>query len=125
VLVLAAVTLWVLLFAAFAAVGGCSQRTAGMQSIACSRTMNSCGHEHWLGAEPRASLIFIAEPELMPIPAEEIARTDWPTAAGATSYGQTVDYQEYRYDAQGLGRYDYDYGYRTFTSVRSGQQSSN
>jgi hypothetical protein len=123
-LALAAVTLWVLLFVAFAAIGGCSQRTGPMQAVCCSRTMNQCGQGHWLGPEPRASLIFTAEPGLTPIPAEEIARADWPTTPGATSYGQTVNYQEYWYDSQRLGPCNYNYGYRSFTSVRTGQRSS-
>jgi hypothetical protein len=122
VLALAAVTLWVLLFAAFAAIGGCSQRTGAMQAVSC----RGHGHweGHWLEQEPRASLIFTAEPGLTPIPAEEITRADWPTTAGATSYGQTVNYQEYRHDVQGLGLYNYNYGYRTFTTWRTGQMVS-
>jgi hypothetical protein len=119
-LALAAVTLWVLLFAAFAAIGGCSQQGAHYSHI-----VNQCGQGHWLGLEPRASLVFTAEPGLTPIPAEEIARADWPTTAGATSFGQTINYQEYRYDAQGLGRYNCNSGYRTFTTWRSGQQTAN
>jgi hypothetical protein len=118
-LALAAVTLWVLLFAAFAAIGGCSQQGAHY-----SRIVNQCGQGHWLGLEPRASLIFTTEPGLTPIPADEIARADWPTTGGATSYGQTINYQEYRYDAQGLGRYNCNSGYRTFTTWRTGQQSA-
>lgn len=123
-LALAAVTLWVLLFAAFAAIGGCSQQRGAMQAMCCNRTTNQCGQGHWQGQEPRASLIFTTEPGLTPIPAEEITRADWPTTPGATSYSQTVNYQEYRHDVQGLGFYDYNYGYRTFTTWRTGQMVS-
>lgn len=124
VLVLTAVILWVLLFAVFAGVGGCSQRTTGMQPMSCC-AIDSCGRSHCLAGAPRASLLFVPYPELMPVSADEIARADWPTTTGATSYGEVIDYRVYRYDAQGLGPFDLDYGYRTFTSVRSGQQSSN
>lgn len=118
-LTLAAITLWVLLFAAFAAIGGCTAQT---KQVGCSHSGGRCGHGHWLAERPRSSLIFTAEPGLTPISAEEISRADWPTTGGRTSYGQTVNYQEYRYDTQGLGPYDINYGYRTFTFSRNGTQ---
>lgn len=112
-LTLAAIMLWVLLFVTFAAVGGCSQ---GVH--------HRCrGHGALPAEATRASLIFAAEPDLTPLPAEAITRADWPTTSGRTSGGETINYQEYWYDAQGLGPFDYDYGYRTFTQWRSGQQS--
>lgn len=124
-LALGAVTLWVLLFAAFASLGGCSRGTLSPVEYSYSHQQGrpKCAQGYWLADTPRASLIFPAEPGLTPVPAEAITRADWPTTGGRYSSGQTVDYQEYWYDAQGLGPYDHSYGYRTFTYSRAGQQT--
>ena len=124
-LALSAVTLWVLLFAAFAAVGGCSRQAATASQLQYSRS-SGCAHGQWQGqaGRLRASLIFAAEPGLTPIPADQITRADWPTTEGRTSYGQTVNYQQYVYDQQATGPFNVDYGYRTFSSWTSGEQTS-
>ena len=124
-LTLSAITLWAMLFAAFAAIGGCSQPASAMSQVQCSRSEGRCGHGHWRqqADRPRTSLIFPAEPGLTPIPADQIARADWPTTEGRTSYGQTVYYQQYVYDQQAIGPFSVDYGYKTSSSWTTGQQS--
>jgi hypothetical protein len=126
-LTLGAVTLWILLFAAFSALGGCARQSHQMTRVPCcspadhgSRGLYQASLD---GERRRASLIFAAEPGLTPIPADQIARADWPTTQGRTSYGQTVDYRLYVYDQQGVGPYYADYTQRTFTSWTTGQQS--
>jgi hypothetical protein len=123
-LLLSAVTFWVLLLGVFAAIGGCVQRTATPSYAQCGRSANwHCGGQpYWQvqAEEPQASLIFPAEPDLAQIPANQIMRADWPTTAGLFSYGQAVNYQEYWYDQQGLGPCSPNYGYRTFTFWRNG-----
>ena len=119
--ILAAITLGVLLLAVLAAIGGCSRPAVSVLACAPARSCHAAGLCLARSAPPRASLIFPAEPGLTPIPADQIARADWPTAPGLTDYGQTVNYQEYWYDAQGLGPFDVNFGYRTFMSWRTGQ----
>ncbi len=123
-LLLSAITLWVLLFCVFAALGGCVQKTETSLHAQCSDSAapHCCGRPHCqpYAEEPQSSLIFSADPELTPIPADQITRADWPTTDGLTSYGQTTYFREYWYDQQSLGPNYVNYGYRTFTSWRDG-----
>jgi hypothetical protein len=129
-LLLGAITLWMLLFVAFAGVGGCSRQGKVVCSQPGSRTQAvSCRNTRFVpvlvqaSEGPRPSLIFPADPSLTPVPAESFSRADWPTTPGRYDAGQTVNYQEYWYDSQTLSPYNINYGYRTFTSQRNGMQT--
>jgi hypothetical protein len=125
-LLLGTVTLWVLLLSVLAAIGGCVQQNSALSHSQYGNAgdRHACGaHRHLYAEEPRASLIFLDDPDLAPIPADQIARADWPTTDGLTSYGQTIYYRQYWNDQQGLGPYYTNYGYRTFTSWTTGVQT--
>lgn len=121
-LVLAAITLWVMLFASFAAIGGCSRSGR----IAAAQPDGTAGEWHCAQAivyadMPRGSLLFVPEPETIPVPAEEFVRADWPVTPNFYDYGQTTGYQEFWYDSQGIGPWNIDHGYRLFIIQRTGQ----
>lgn len=129
-LLLAAVTLWVVLFVAFASVGGCSRQervTCGQQGSQTQAA--SFRHVRFVpvvlqaSRGDRPSLIFPADASLTPVPAEAFSRSDWPTTPGRYDAGQTVNYQEYWYDSQSLSPYNFNYGYRTFIIQRNGVQT--
>lgn len=128
VLLLAAATLWALLFTAFAALGGCScPDRPVVSSPASPGPFVSYKNVRFVPVlvqadNARPSLIFPAEPDLTPVPGEAFSRADWPTTPGRFDAGQSVNYQEYWYDSQSLTPYSPSYGYRTFMIQRNGLQ---
>lgn len=128
-LLVCTLALWIVLFAVFAAVGGCGRahcaytgQPAGATQPVCYKNIRFVPVLVQPASIARSSLIYPADPELTPIPAEAFSRADWPSTPGRYDAGQVVSYQEYSFDAQGLSSHSPNYGHRTFTTRRYGLQ---
>lgn len=72
----------------------------------------------WIDLRPRASLIFDRRPG--PYTSEDFGRSDWPSVAGWSSYGQVVAFREHFHDSQGPGMNRMDQTWRRFDTWRVG-----